>query len=73
MVNKMKPLEEKGYCVISKKDLESLIEDQFRLEALENFGVDNWDGYSEAMQMANERFNEEGDKTVRCYFKNIKM
>lgn len=35
----------------------SLVEDSEKLEALDNFGVDNWGGYTEAMQSL-----EEGDE-----------
>ena len=36
---------------ISKKDYEKLIEDQFWLNCLESAGVDNWDGYDEAIEL----------------------
>jgi hypothetical protein len=35
---------------ISKKEYESLLDDSHKLECLENAGVDNWGGYSDAME-----------------------
>lgn len=32
-----------------------------KLDALEAFGVDNWDGYSEAMQSLREKNNDDDD------------
>jgi len=39
---------------ISKKEYESLLEDSNWLNALENAGVDNWDGYSFAQELLEE-------------------
>ena len=39
---------------ISKKESESLLEDQKLLECLQGAGVDNWDGYDYAMEMMKE-------------------
>lgn len=36
---------------ISKKEYESLLEDSKFLEALQDVGVDNWEGYSYAYQV----------------------
>ena len=36
---------------ISKKEYESLLEDSEKLSALEAAGVDNWEGYDNAMEM----------------------
>jgi hypothetical protein len=41
---------------ISKKEYTELLEDQWFLECLKGAGVDNWEGYDEAVRMA-----EEGD------------
>jgi hypothetical protein len=38
------------YEVIHKIDLELMIEAWNKLDALEAYGVDNWEGYGEAMQ-----------------------
>ena len=35
---------------ISKKEYERLLKDSAKLQALENGGVDNWQGYSYAME-----------------------
>jgi hypothetical protein len=39
--------------VIGRKSYARLIEDQDKLNALEQAGVDNWDGYSHAIQILN--------------------
>ena len=39
---------------ISKKEYESLVEDRKWLQALENAGVDNWEGYDYARELMNE-------------------
>jgi len=39
---------------ITKKEYESLLEDSNWLNALENAGVDNWDGYSFAQELLEE-------------------
>lgn len=39
---------------IPKAEYEKLLEDQFWLECLESAGVDNWDGYDEAIQLFKE-------------------
>ena len=36
---------------ISKKEYESLLEDQKLLQCLQDAGVDNWEGYDYAMEM----------------------
>jgi hypothetical protein len=46
MVNNMKL-----NITISKKEYESLLEDSEKLSALEAAGVDNWEGYDNAMEM----------------------
>jgi hypothetical protein len=35
---------------ISKKRYDDLLKAEAKLEALENMGVDNWSGYSDAME-----------------------
>lgn len=51
---------EEETVVISKEEYESLLEDSLWLEALNAAGVDNWEGYSYAI----EYFRDEnvGDK-----------
>ena len=44
---------------ISKEEYESLLEDSKFLRALENAGVDNWEGYDFARDLYDE--DEEGD------------
>ena len=39
---------------ISKKEYESLLEDQKLLQALQGAGVDNWSGYDYAIEMMQE-------------------
>ena len=46
MVNNMEET-----VTISKKEYESLLEDSEKLSALEAAGVDNWEGYDNAMEM----------------------
>lgn len=36
---------------ITKREYESLLEDVNKLRALEGAGVDNWEGYSYAMEL----------------------
>jgi hypothetical protein len=48
----------KETVTISKEEYESLLEDSNKLLALEGAGVDNWEGYDEAMEMMRE-MNEE--------------
>lgn len=43
------PIEET--ITISKKEYERLLKDSARLQALENGGVDNWQGYDYAMEL----------------------
>lgn len=40
--------------LISKNRYEELEEAEAELQALHNFGVDNWEGYSEAMEELNK-------------------
>lgn len=35
--------------ILTEAELQALLQDQKRLEALLSYGVDNWDGYEEAM------------------------
>jgi hypothetical protein len=56
---------EKYLVTINKRLLQKLIEDRDKLRALENAGVDNWDGYDFAMENMMEteviEINAEGD------------
>lgn len=47
-------MEEQQLIMITKKDLDLLIERSELLSCLEACGVDNWDGYSDAIEMMNE-------------------
>jgi hypothetical protein len=49
MVNNMEET-----VTISKKEYESLLEDSKKLTALENAGVDNWEGYDYARELMQE-------------------
>jgi len=50
----------KGKMVtITQKEHNKLLEDSNFLEALKCLGVDNWSGYSEAMELLEEWDNEE--------------
>jgi len=40
---------------ITKKDHDQLLKDSYKLAALEEFGVDNWEGYSDAMLSLTEK------------------
>jgi hypothetical protein len=40
---------ETGNVTISKEEYESLLKDSETLNALRNHGVDNWDGYEDAI------------------------
>ena len=40
--------------IISKRDFDKLNRDSRELAALEAWGVDNWEGYSEAMRSLRE-------------------
>jgi lactate dehydrogenase-like 2-hydroxyacid dehydrogenase len=44
---------------ITKKEYDKLLHDQMKLIALEGAGVDNWDGYDDAMEILEEMENEE--------------
>lgn len=39
---------------ISKKEYESLLEDQWFLQCLQRAGVDNWNGYDYAVELSQE-------------------
>jgi len=44
---------------ISKKTYDDLIDDQLKLLALEGAGVDNWQGYDDAMEAYTEMKKDE--------------
>lgn len=44
--------------LISKEYYDQLEYDSIKLQALEEMGVDNWGGYSEAMKIAKKRNSE---------------
>ena len=46
---------------IDPKFYHQLIKDQKKLRALEQAGVDNWEGYSEAMEILQEEKPDEDD------------
>lgn len=50
--------EQKKTITITKEEYEELLDDSQLLDALREAGVDNWDGYDEAMEMLDEWNNE---------------
>ncbi len=46
-----------GHVAIEKKWLDSLMQAERILNVLEEFGVDNWEGYGDALQALEEREN----------------
>lgn len=49
-------MKSKEYVTIPKEEYESLLNDSLKLQCLECAGVDNWEGYSIAME---EYYKEE--------------
>ena len=49
-VEKLSSVDLKDKCIISEKQLSSLLEEAYRYEALESGGVDNWSWYSESLK-----------------------
>lgn len=49
-----KNIETKKAITISEEEYESLLDDREMLHCLQACGVDNWQGYDDAMQMMNE-------------------
>lgn len=47
-------MSEEETVTITKAEYETLLEDQKLLEALQGAGVDNWQGYWDAMEMMQE-------------------
>ena len=45
---------------ISEEEYETLLNDSILLNCLEMMGVDNWDGYNEAIEQYNEILEQEG-------------
>jgi hypothetical protein len=43
---------------LSPQEYEKLLQSSMELQALKNFGVDNWSGYSEAMKSLEEDAEE---------------
>jgi hypothetical protein len=54
------PVPEAETVTISKKEYDALVNDQRKLDALEACGVDNWQGWDEAMDMYHSQDNEDG-------------
>ncbi|MGG1659514.1 hypothetical protein [Brevibacillus sp. NRS-1366] len=51
--------EKMEFVTISVEEYQQLQNDSYMLSCLEACGVDNWGGYSEAMQMFNEEEEDE--------------
>lgn len=48
--------------MVSRKEYKALLEDSCKLSYLEGFGVDNWEGYDEAMKaFRKEKRSEDED------------
>ena len=45
---------------ISEEEYEALLNDSIFLNCLQMMGVDNWDGYDEAIEQYNEILEQEG-------------
>jgi hypothetical protein len=45
---------------ISEEEYEALLNDSILLNCLQMMGVDNWDGYDEAIEQYNEILEQEG-------------
>jgi len=45
---------------ISEEEYEALLNDSILLNCLQMMGVDNWDGYNEAIEQYNEILEQEG-------------
>lgn len=45
---------------ISEEEYETLLNDSILLNCLQMMGVDNWDGYDEAIERYNEILEQEG-------------
>lgn len=54
----------KGFVTIKREDLVRLVKASMKLEALEGGGVDNWEGYGEALfeDWGNGRIADEIDR-----------
>ena len=50
---------DKEYVTILRDEYEQLIRDSLMLDCLDNHGVDNWGGYSDAMNDFNDQMGEE--------------
>lgn len=60
---------EKRY-LLTESELRELLEDRFKLAALEAAGVDNWEGYEFAQE---ELDNEDDEYTIEDAFKNYEL
>jgi hypothetical protein len=49
----------KEVVTITKKEYEELLEKSRKYDALRDWGVDNWSGYSDAMQNYYKDYSEE--------------
>jgi len=55
-------IKDDGMLLVSQKRYEELLEQEAWLLALENAGVDNWDGIDFARELFNEANEEEGEE-----------
>jgi len=51
-------MDKEKMVTITQKEYDRLVESDNKLEALECFGVDNWGGYSDAMQSLDDEDEE---------------
>jgi hypothetical protein len=54
VVSQLKNKSMEETVTISKKEYESLLEDQWFLQCLQSAGVDNWNGYDYAVELSQE-------------------
>jgi len=47
------------FVTITREEYQALLKDQIFLQCLQNAGVDNWEGYSDAIQLMEEEYYQE--------------
>ena len=58
-MNELEIENEQDTVTISKKEYDELVNDSSFLFALQAAGVDNWEGYDEAIRIQNEEIEED--------------
>ena len=49
------------YCLVTRETMIALLRDSDKLNCLEYWGVDNWEGYNEALWDDNETIYNDGE------------